>query len=98
MQGGGNSTNADPTDVHSLCRFLGMVNYLAKFLPCLSDETEVLRKLTERDAEWCWLPAHADALAHVNVTHHCGYKITSAEEQDTFSDFASLFCCRSFYC
>ena len=55
----------DPTDVHYLCRFLGMVNYLAKFLPCLSDETEVLRKLTERDAEWCWLPAHADALAHV---------------------------------
>ena len=55
----------DPTDVHSLRRFLGMVNYLAKFLPRLSDETEVLRKLTERDAEWCWLPAHADALARV---------------------------------
>ena len=52
----------DPTDVHSLHRFLGMVNYLAKFLPCLSDETEVLRKLTERDAEWCWLPAHAQGL------------------------------------
>ena len=55
----------DPTDVHSLRRFLGMVNYLAKFLLRLSDETEVLRKLTERDAEWCWLPAHADALARV---------------------------------
>ena len=55
----------DPTDVHSLHRFLGMVNYLAKFLPCLSDETEVLRNFTERDAEWCWLPAHADALARV---------------------------------
>ena len=41
------------------------MNYLAKFLPRLSDETEVLRKLTERDAEWCWLPAHADALARV---------------------------------
>ena len=55
----------DPTDVHSLRRFLGMVNYLAKFLLRLSDETEVLRKLTERDAEWCWLPAYADALARV---------------------------------
>ena len=41
-----------PADVQSLRRFLGMVNYLAKFLPCLSDETEVLRKLTEKDAEW----------------------------------------------
>ena len=37
-----------PTDVQSPRRFLGMINYLAMFLPCLSDETEVLRK-------WCWL-------------------------------------------
>lgn len=33
-----------PTDVQSLLRHLGMVAYfLAKVLPCLSDETEVLR-------------------------------------------------------
>ena len=43
----------DPTDAQSLRRFLGMVNYLAKFLPWLSEETEVLRKLTEKDAQWC---------------------------------------------
>ena len=55
----------DPTDVQSLRRFLGMVNYLAKFLPRLSEETEVLRKLTEKDAEWCWVPAHTDALNRV---------------------------------
>ena len=52
----------DPTDFHSLRRFLRMINYLAKFLPRLSDETEVLRNLTEKEAEWCWLPAHAAAL------------------------------------
>ena len=40
-----------PTDVQSLRRFLGMINYLAKFLPGLSDETEVLRKLTEKEGE-----------------------------------------------
>ena len=28
----------DPTDAQSLCRFLGMVNYLAKFLPRLSEQ------------------------------------------------------------
>ena len=55
----------DPTDVQSLRRFLGMVNYLAKFLPRLSEETEVLRKLTEKGAEWCWLQSHADAVTHV---------------------------------
>ncbi|KAL9974060.1 hypothetical protein ACROYT_G011057 [Oculina patagonica] len=38
----------DPTDVHSLRRFLGMVNYLAKFLPRLSDETEVPRNSLKR--------------------------------------------------
>ena len=41
----------DPTDVQSLRRFLGMVNYLAKFLRSLSEETEVLKKLTEKDDE-----------------------------------------------
>ena len=55
----------DPTDVQSLRRFLGMVNYLSKFLQRLSEETEVLRKLTEKDAEWCWLQSHTDAVAHV---------------------------------
>ena len=34
--------------VQSLRRFLGMVNCLVNFLPRLSDETEVLRKLTKR--------------------------------------------------
>ena len=42
-----------------------MVNYLAKFLPRLSQETEVLRKLTEKDVEWCRLQSHTDAVAHV---------------------------------
>lgn len=53
----------DPTDARSLRRFLGMVNYLAKFLLRLSEETEVLRKLKEKDAEWCRLPAQAGAVA-----------------------------------
>ena len=55
----------DPTDVQSLRRFLGMVNYLSKFLPRLSEETEVLKKLTEKDAEWCWLQSHTYAVVHV---------------------------------
>ncbi len=54
-----------PTDVQSLRRFLGMINYQAKFLPGVSDETEVLRKLTEKDAEWCWLKAHEEAVVRI---------------------------------
>ena len=42
-----------------------MVNYLAKLLQRLSEETEVLRKLAEKDDQWCCFPAHAQAVARV---------------------------------
>ena len=42
-----------------------METYLAKYLRCLSDETEVLRKLTEKDAKWCWLTAHGEAVVRI---------------------------------
>ena len=32
-----------------------MVNYLAKFLPQLSERLEVLRQLDRKITEWCWL-------------------------------------------
>ena len=38
-----------PTDVKSLKRFLGMVNYLSKFLPNLSSVSEPLRRLEVKD-------------------------------------------------
>ena len=57
----------EPTDASSLRRYLGMVNYLAKFLPRLTDETEVLRRLLDKDAEWCWLPAHAKAVSRIKA-------------------------------
>lgn len=34
--------------------FLGLVNYLARFIPNLSSETEPLRKLLRKDIKWCW--------------------------------------------
>ena len=57
----------EPNDASSLRRYLGMVNYLAKVLPRLSDETEVLRRLLDKDAEWCWLPAHAKAVSRIKA-------------------------------
>ena len=42
-------------DVKGLKRFLGMVNYLAKFLPLLSDMTEPLQRLKDKEVDWCWL-------------------------------------------
>uniref|UniRef100_A0AAQ4PPT0 Reverse transcriptase domain-containing protein n=1 Tax=Gasterosteus aculeatus aculeatus TaxID=481459 RepID=A0AAQ4PPT0_GASAC len=50
-----------PQDVPAMQRFLGMVNYLGKFIPNLSDIAAPLRQLTHKDAAWCWFPQHQQA-------------------------------------
>ena len=54
-----------PTDVQSLQRFLGIVNCLSKFVPKLSDHTELLRTLTLKDDDWKWLPEHEKAFENM---------------------------------
>ncbi|XP_074655641.1 uncharacterized protein LOC141909154 [Tubulanus polymorphus] len=54
-----------PTDVAGIQRINGMVNYLAKFLPNLSDALGPLRKLTRKDTEWSWGPDQESAFAKV---------------------------------
>ena len=44
----------EPEDVPGVQRFVGMVQYLAKFLPALSGTIEPLRKLTHKDTPWSW--------------------------------------------
>ena len=43
-----------PTDVAGVQRLLGLAQYLAKFMPHLSDITKPLRDLTRQDCEWMW--------------------------------------------
>ena len=45
-----------PTNVLQLCAFLGMVNYYAKFLPCLSSALAHLYWLLQKNARWSWGP------------------------------------------
>lgn len=47
-----------PQDKKQLQRFLGMVNYMGKFIPRQADLTVNLRKLTHKDAEFIWQPEH----------------------------------------
>jgi len=54
-----------PTDEKSIKRFLGMVNYLSKFLPNLSSVSEPLCCLEVKDAEWCWLLVHDEAVQNI---------------------------------
>ena len=43
-----------PENKELLQRFLGMVTYLAKFIPNLSQTAALLRTLLENDVEWHW--------------------------------------------
>ena len=43
-----------PEDVAGVQRLLGMAQYLAKFLPHLSDITKPLRDLTQKNVAWVW--------------------------------------------
>ena len=43
-----------PTDVAGVQRFLGMVTYMAKFVPGLAEKTAGLRVLTEKGVIWHW--------------------------------------------
>ncbi|XP_028411133.1 uncharacterized protein K02A2.6-like [Dendronephthya gigantea] len=44
----------EPADKQAVMRFMGMVQYLAKFLPNLSEISAPLRSLLESKTEWHW--------------------------------------------
>ena len=52
----------EPSNITELRGFIGLVQYLAKFLPNLSDVIEPLRKLTKQDVKWQWSDKESKAL------------------------------------
>jgi hypothetical protein len=54
-----------PTDKPSLLRFLGMVRYLAQFIPGESTLTAPLRSLLKKDSMWQWNHEHNKAIASI---------------------------------
>lgn len=52
----------EPENKPELQRLLGMVTYLAKFIPNLSEITQPLRQLLEKDAEWIWTPQQSQSV------------------------------------
>ena len=57
-----------PTCKEDLQRLLGMVNYLAQYIPNTSEVVAPLRGLLRQDIEWTWLPNHDQALEKVKTT------------------------------
>ena len=56
-----------PEDVQGVRRILGMTNYLAKFLPKLSDVSEPLRQLTRKEREFHWSGVHDRAFDNIKA-------------------------------
>ncbi|KAK3736764.1 hypothetical protein QZH41_008004 [Actinostola sp. cb2023] len=54
-----------PASKEDLQRLLGMVNYLAQYIPNVSEVLAPLRALLRQDVVWSWLPNHDLALDRV---------------------------------
>ena len=51
----------EPTNLPELRRFLGCINYMAKFLPNLSDVLQPLTNITHKDVCWNWSDSQTNA-------------------------------------
>ena len=49
------------------CRVLGMINYLSKYIPSLSELTAPLRSLLKGDVSWARFPEHDSALTKIKI-------------------------------
>ncbi len=56
-----------PKDLQGVQRLAGTVNYLAKFLPHLSDVMEPIRQLVNKNVEWEWGCEQEEAFEHVKA-------------------------------
>ena len=54
-----------PTTLKDLQTFLGMVQYLSKFLPRIAEITEPLRDLMKKHAPYAWGPEHNQAFDNI---------------------------------
>ena len=57
-----------PGDRQGVMRLLGMIKYLAQYIPNESSITALLRSLLKQDVEWSWQPEHDVAMQLVRET------------------------------
>ena len=57
----------NPTNKREIETFLGMVAYLSKFIPKLSDETAPLREILQKAMIWHWYAKHDKATTRLNL-------------------------------
>lgn len=69
-----------PTNKKELQIFLGMVNYLRKFIPHLADVASPLQLLLKKNVEWLWTSVHEDVYSKIKN------KISKAPVLQNFND------------
>ena len=81
----------DPTNKTELQRFLGMVNYIGKFVPNLADLTAPLRMLLEKDVEFEFVDIHREAVKKIKlmITSTPILKIFQGDRETKISSDAS---------
>jgi hypothetical protein len=58
----------DPQDREGVQRLLGMLNFLAPFIPNMSTLTSPIRSLLKSEVPWQWLPEHKEAMKKLKET------------------------------
>lgn len=61
----------EPKNVKQIQKFLGMCNYLSKFIPQYSKTTEPLRELLKKENEWNWDVRQKDAFNEIKKKLSC---------------------------
>lgn len=57
----------NPTDATGARRFLGMIQFLAKFIPNISSIVKPIQALTGKDVVWHWATEHDEAVRRVKA-------------------------------
>ena len=81
-----------PSDKAALRRFLGMANYLSRFVPHLSDLCQPLRQVVNTEEDWHWSLESADAfektklsIANAMATKYFNRDLTTVVQCDASS-------------
>ena len=82
-----------PEDKPALLRFLGMVNYMSKFITNLADLTQPLRELLHKDVEWHWSERQEKAFQAIKerLTSDATLQYYDVEKSTTVSVDASSY-------
>ncbi|GFR84159.1 Pol polyprotein [Elysia marginata] len=83
----------EPTSITELRRTLGMVNYLGRYLPNLSNITHPMSELLEKDKAWVWGPRQSEALQEIKriITQAPTLQFFNTDRKSVVSSDASSY-------